>query len=397
MLRIRNYPAGNGDAFLLSAAGSNVLVDGGYAQTFDEHIRPDLLEIASRGEHLDLVIASHIDADHISGLIRFLAINEKSTEPKVVGVGEVWHNSLRSMTATNDVAIRPADQLILDAIKRRGHPAQVCILPSGPNEISARQGSSLASLIHRGGYRWNDHDGATSIAVERAPVFQLAGGNIRVIGPTQQRLDGLLKWWKGRLRQMGYNGPTGTSSEIDDAFELVCEHAGESAASRPVPVSAQKRKDLEYVYDPDTSITNGSSIATIIELGGARVLMLADAWAEDVASALRALQSNGDSMLFDAIKISHHGSLRNTSPDLLRLVDAPRYIVSSNGNAHGHPDIEVLSAIVDRPASFSRALHFNYPTPASALLRNHVSKSGASFTVHDNATDWIEIEGQTND
>jgi hypothetical protein len=273
----------------------------------------------------------------------------------------------------------------------------VGILPSGANEISARQGSSLASLIHRGGYRWNDHDGATSIAVERAPVFQLAGGNIRVIGPTQQRLDGLLKWWKGRLRQMGYNGPTGTGDEIDDAFELVCEHAGESAASRPVPVSAQKRKDLADVYDPDTSITNGSSIATIIELGGARVLMLADAWAEDVVPVLRTLQSNGDSMLFDAIKISHHGSLRNTSPDLLRLVDAPRYIVSSNGNAHGHPDIEVLAAIVDRPASFSRALYFNYPTPASTLLSNHVSKSGASFTVHEKATDWIEIEGQTDD
>ena len=65
MLKIRIYPAGNGDAFLLRAPESNVLVDGGYAQTFDEHILPDLLEIARRGERLDLVIASHIDADHI--------------------------------------------------------------------------------------------------------------------------------------------------------------------------------------------------------------------------------------------------------------------------------------------------------------------------------------------
>lgn len=397
MLRIRIYPAGNGDALLLSATNSNVLVDGGYAQTFDEYILPDLLEIARRGERLDLVVASHIDADHISGLIRFLMVNESSAASMVVPVDGIWHNSLRSLTAMNAADIRPADRQVLDAIHRRGHPAPAVNVPNGPKEISARQGSSLASLVRAGGYRWNVRDGTTSITLERTPVFQLAGGNIRVIGPTQQRLDGLLKWWKGRLRQMGYNGPTGTGDEIDDAFELVCEHAGESAASRPVPVSAQKRKDLEDVYDPDTSITNGSSIATIIELGGARVLMLADAWAEDVVPALRTLQSNGDSMLFDAIKISHHGSLRNTSPDLLRLVDAPRYIVSSNGNAHGHPDIEVLAAIVDRPASFSRALHFNYPTPASALLRNHVSKSGAPFTVHDKATDWIEIEGLTDD
>ncbi|PYD77576.1 hypothetical protein CFR80_17680 [Komagataeibacter oboediens] len=83
-MRIKIYPAGNGDAFLLSVAGSNVLVDGGYAQTFDEYIKSDLLEIALKGERLDLVIASHIDADHISGLIRFLVVNETSTEPKVV-------------------------------------------------------------------------------------------------------------------------------------------------------------------------------------------------------------------------------------------------------------------------------------------------------------------------
>ncbi|WP_220032778.1 hypothetical protein, partial [Komagataeibacter oboediens] len=176
---------------------------------------------------------------------------------KVVGIGEVWHNSLRSLTAVNNAPIRPEDRLILDAINRRGHPAHVDILSNAPKEISARQGSSLASLIRRGGYRWNNHDGTTSIAVERTPVFQFAGGNIRVIGPAQQRLDGLLKWWKGRLRQMGYSGPTGPGDEIDDAFELICEHAGESAVSRPVHVSARERKNLEEVYDPDVSITNG--------------------------------------------------------------------------------------------------------------------------------------------
>jgi hypothetical protein len=37
MLRVKMYPAGNRDAFLLSAAGTNVLVDGGYPQTFSEY------------------------------------------------------------------------------------------------------------------------------------------------------------------------------------------------------------------------------------------------------------------------------------------------------------------------------------------------------------------------
>lgn len=395
-MKIRMYPASNGDAFLISAAGSNVLVDGGYAQTFDDHIARDLRDLSRRGERLDLLIASHIDADHISGLIRFLSVNGASAAPQIVSIGDIWHNSLRSLTARNDAEIEPSNREILEAIRQRGHPAPSAQGASGATEISARQGSSLASLIHSNGYQWNLGDGAASIALNHAQLHPLPGGNIRVIGPTQERLDGLLKWWKGRLRQMGYTGPTGAGEVIDDAFEFMCEHAHDSAAPQPVPLSASARRLLDEVYEADASATNGSSIAMIIELGGARILMLADAWAEDIVQALRTLQSQGCSMVFDAIKVSHHGSLRNTSPELLRLVDAPTYLVSSNGMAHGHPDIEVLAAIVDRPASFSRTLYLNYATPASNLIRNHRSRSGTAFTVHEKATDWIEIEGGQN-
>lgn len=390
MLKIRMYPAGNGDAFLISAAGSNVLVDGGYAQTFDDHVSRDLCDLSRRGERLDLLMASHIDADHISGLIRLLSVNGSSAAPQVVPIDGVWHNSLRSLTAKSDAEIDPSDRDILNAIRQRGHPAPAVHAEGSAAEISTRQGSSLASLIHGGGYEWNLGDGTASIALDRTEVLHVPGGSVRVIGPSQERLNALLKWWKGRLRQMGYTGPAGAGDVIDDAFEFMCEHAPETASPRPIPLSAG-RKLLAEVYEPDASITNGSSIAAIVELGGARVLMLADAWAEDAVQSLRTLQSQGCSMMFDAIKVSHHGSLRNTSPELLQLVDSPTYMVSSNGTGHGHPDFEVLAAIVDRPAAFSRKVYLNYATPASNLLRSHHSRSGMPFTVHENATDWIAI------
>lgn len=384
------YPAGNGDAFLISAAGSNVLVDAGYANTFDDYIARDLLDLSRRGERLELVIASHIDADHISGLIRFFSLNGSSALPHFVSIGEVWHNSLRSLSARNGAEISHSDLDILNAIRQRGHRHPVRQLGEDAAEISARQGSSLASLIHKGGYKWNGEDGTASVTMDRT-VFHLPSGTVRVIGPRQERLDGLLGWWKRRLRQMGYTGPAGAGEVIDDAFELMCEHASETKRSGPVPLSAGGRKLLHEVYEADTSMTNGSSIAAIVELGGVRVLMLADAWAEDIVYALRALQSQGCSMLFDAIKVSHHGSLRNTSPELLELIDAPIYMVSTNGTGHGHPDFEVLAAIVDRAAGFSRTLYLNYATPASKLLREHQSQSKIPFTVHESVTDWITI------
>ena len=391
ILKIKMYPAGNGDAFLISSAGTNILVDGGYPQTFDKYVVHDLCELSNKGESLDLVITSHIDADHISGLIRFLSLNESFTSPKIVEIKNIWHNSLRSLTTINSSDIDPSDQKLLNSICRRGHPSHVEYTSNEANEISARQGSSLSFLIRSGGYTWNGNDGKTNISVEHTQILSFPNGNIRVTGPTQQRLDELLHWWKKQLQKIGYKGPKESGDLIDDAFEFLCEHSVESNKSNPVLLSTGNHKKLKDVYTPDSSATNGSSIATIIELEGVRVLMLADAWAEDIFQELKSLQSQEHSMIFDAIKISHHGSLHNSSPELLELIDAPKFIVSSNGKAHNHPDIEVLTAIVDRPASFSRTLYFNYATPSSNAIQKYCSETGHPFTVLDNATNWIEI------
>ena len=139
-------------------------------------------------------------------------------------------------------------------------------------------------------------------------------------------------------------------------------------------------------------MTNGSSISVLLTAGGTRILFLGDAWAEDTVDAVKKLHDEGQSLHFHAIKVSHHGSLQNTSPELLALIDAPTYFVSSNGAIHEHPDIEVLKAIVDRPATFTRTLHFNYRSPASNALRAHQSASNAGFVVIDNSTDWVEIK-----
>jgi beta-lactamase superfamily II metal-dependent hydrolase len=121
------------------------------------------------------------------------------------------------------------------------------------------------------------------------------------------------------------------------------------------------------------------------------MLFLGDAWAEDAVSKLKPLRTTSAPVIFDAIKVSHHGSLRNTSVELLSIADSPCFLVSSDGTCHGHPDFEVLAEIVDRPASFKRQLFFNYETAASNQLQAHKSRSGAAFSVHVAEHDWIQI------
>lgn len=393
MFRIKMYPAGNGDAFLISFNGTNLLIDAGYASTFNEYILGDLYQLAERDECIDLLITSHIDADHISGVIQFLSLNGNSESPKIIPIREIWHNSLRSLTRSEYSVFNSNDHEILNAIRQRGHPVALDDLAGGSLEVSARQGSSLAALIHHGKYRWNGTDGSTCISVENIRHVTFPKWSIQVVAPRLERLEELLKWWKRELRKLGYEGSTGAGDLIDDAFELMCEHVSDCAGTEPILLSSGKVKSLGEVYQPDSSKTNGGSIAAIIEFAGIRILMLADAWAEDIVLELRSLKESGHSMVFDLIKVSHHGSLRNTSLELLELVDAPNYFISSNGYKHGHPDIEVLAAIVDRPSSFIRKLYFNYATPASQSIKNHRSRAGSQFFVFESATDWLELEG----
>jgi len=395
---LKMYPARNGDAFLIRENEPNpvaILIDGGYASTFQACISSDLTGLAQLGYSLNLVVATHIDADHLSGLLTFFKLNGNSQAPKIIQVEDAWHNSLRGLAfmPMGDGDITPDDQDLLIEIRRRGYPMPVESMAE-PVEISARQGSSLAALLLGGGYRWNAGDGTRSINSSETSSFELRPDvRLRVIGPPVARLEKLRRWWIAELQRLGFAGAIGTNSAFDDAFEFLCafEDLRTSVSAEPTALSASASRCLNEAYLADDSVTNGSSISLIVEVGASRLLFLGDSWAEDIEAALRELPNAVFPMIFDAIKISHHGSLRNTSPALLELVDSPLFFISSSGEHHCHPDFEVLKAIVDRPSDFRRHLHFNYTTPASRQMRHYTARSEAAFAIYEGTTDWIEI------
>ena len=65
------------------------------------------------------------------------------------------------------------------------------------------------------------------------------------------------------------------------------------------------------------------------------------------------------------LKLSHHGSKNNFSPELLEKIVAENYIVSTNGLKFGHPDKEVISYIVGKTDA---KLWFNYPERAEKIF-----------------------------
>lgn len=383
-------------------------------ETVREHVIPDLYNLAGLGYVLDLVIATHIDADHISGLLHLFKANGTAFSPQVIEIRDVWHNSLRAIRQIEDPLtavdshrtskwLSQGDRDILMHIRDAGYPTPPT-LEDNPSEISARQGSSLAVLLLRGKYRWNGGSGEIPITCLGSSSRHVINATtyLTILGPTPSQLRTLSTQWVRDLRRAGFSGTIGDGELFEDAFEFLTALDGDddseldNAIGQQISGTAWRASNatLAETYLPDRSATNASSISCIVQSGPYSVLFLADGWADDVEQALREYaRSEQESaefpLLFDAIKVSHHGSHHNTSPSLLEVVDSPCYLIATDGRRHSHPDFEVLKAIVDRTATFRRDLYFSYVTPASTALKAYTSSSLAPFSVYEGVQDIV--------
>lgn len=83
-INITLLPAEHGDCIFVSAYDYNILIDGGVAQTYqDLHDRrnPDkplkllIDKLHEENKHIDLLIVTHVDDDHIGGIIECLKMS----------------------------------------------------------------------------------------------------------------------------------------------------------------------------------------------------------------------------------------------------------------------------------------------------------------------------------
>ncbi len=108
MLKLHVVQAEYGDCFILESKlgkeSTTVLIDGGPYQTFEKHLKPTLQKLPL-SRKLDLVVLSHIDNDHIIGLLDVLEEikGQRENEAKeLVKVSKLWHNSINDLLQTNE-------------------------------------------------------------------------------------------------------------------------------------------------------------------------------------------------------------------------------------------------------------------------------------------------------
>lgn len=346
MLAIRMLRVREGDCLWIDYGSKGevhrILVDGGPdgAPALRQEIAKELE--GGKPLHFDLVVVTHIDTDHIAGIIDLLG-----NLPPRVTIGEVWFNGYQHLV--------PADQLGGSNFEGevRSYLAQPKATPR--DQLGAAEGEDLATILTRD-YRsiWNKRfplDNPSEDVRRRAivvpetgrlPSVPLAGeATLTLLSPRKKELDDLAKAWNDLLGGKGGHGMEDVLAEE----QMPKDYLGKKDVWPP---------DLQALANgpprKDPSKNNGSSIAFIFTYGEQSILFAADAFSDVLADGIRRHLSDQGMpharLKLDAFKLSHHGSANNLSNELLELLECPRYLVSTDGTRHRHPDHEALARVL---------------------------------------------------
>jgi hypothetical protein len=356
MFSIEMMAAEYGDALWIeygkSSAPRIVAIDGG-PQTNGSPLYTRLHERAQGGTkvHVELLIVTHIDADHINGALAALR-----SLPPTVSFGDIWFNGFKHLV--------PRDLL-------------------GPEA-----GEQLSRHLVKSGLPWNDRLQQEAVVVPtkgELPAFDFEGLHLTLLSPTPDKLARLHKVWKSVIQKAGMAVDAlgeipldEREAETDGPDDLL----GRSDTWPPdVRALADRKPKL------DGAEANGSSIGILAEYreGGRTysALLAADCHAPVLESSLDRLLAARDQerLKLDAFKLAHHGSRHNLTNGLLERLSCRRYLISTSGKRFSHPDHEALARVVVKGGP-EPTLLFNYDTPRNLDWKKPLSGAPAFKTRH---------------
>lgn len=330
--------AGQGDCLLLHYGDSKTrklaLIDGGPTGVYKKSLRPRLeqllSELAAAGRlELDLIMISHLDGDHIRGVLDLTdeLIEKRQTGAIAVDATSIWLNTFKDVGAgarassVNGEVQAAIASLSGESGKWRGDAEAV--VASVPQGQRLRDNVKVLSWTQNPGF-----DGPVMAPAKGGRKVNLGPLALHVVAPLQSQITQLEKRWEKETAKL-------------------------ASADKKVVAKA-----AEYL---DQSVFNLSSIVCLAELGGKRILLTGDARGDQILDGLRAadLLKEGGTLELDILKLPHHGSDRNVAPDFFEALPARHYVVSGDGT-DDNPEVETLEMISAARASDDFTIHLTY-------------------------------------
>jgi hypothetical protein len=312
--------ANDGDCLLLhyartGAATVRILVDGGSRGIYTSVLRPRIDQLRHGATlSLRLVLVSHIDLDHITGVLDLFTAMERAQDDGLdpfCRVRTLWHNSFERVHADRQATVQSAAV----SASVGGTPPPGLDAKTAAVVASVRQGAALRDTAERLGIPLNEGAADALVRAPAAGLRQIAiapGLKMTVLGPNDAQLRRLDDDWR------------------------------ESQAAHPADPAAQA---ADYL---NRTVPNLSSIVLLVEAArgsGAppvRMLLTGDAGGDHILDSLdRSGLAPGGSIHVDLLKVQHHGSNHSTTQAFFERVTADRYVISGNGK-HGIPHADTL-------------------------------------------------------
>ena len=343
-------PARKGDCLLLHygarSAPSLALIDGGPKNVYKPHLKPRLEEIKKRrglgaGEPLpiDLMMVSHVDDDHIHGILDFTRELREAAGVPFARVTSLWHNTFddvigntpseltRAVTAQFGVASL-SDGVSEEATVDADEDEEV-ISSSLKVLASIEQGHQLRLDADKLGVDVNPQFGGTLITASQTAIDMGDGVSFLVAGPMVPELKKLQTkhdQWLKDLKDKGLKPGDALSAYID------------------------------------RSVPNLSSLVVLATCDGKKMLLTGDARGDKILAGLEAAGAltPGGTLHVDVLKVPHHGSSNNLETRFFERITADRYVFSGNGE-HGNPERGALEMLLEARGSDAFEIHLTYP------------------------------------
>jgi hypothetical protein len=322
-----------GDSLLLHfgtpAKPQIILIDGGPAGVYTQTLSKRLAALkAGRNAQgplpIRMVMISHIDDDHINGVLQLLRKLEAETGKPSYDIATLWHNSfddlLSNAAAEITASLKPAN--IKVASMGTSLPANLRLERHGAIVLaSVGQGRDVRNSAINLGLTINE--GFNKLVMvpsgKKGKTVDLGAGlKFTVLGPGEQRVKKLQVEWDTQIKKLGV------------------------------------AKIAEFV---DNSVFNLSSIIVLAEAGSKRMLLTGDARGDDVIEGLQnaGLLKNGKCNV-DLLKLPHHGSDRNVAPEFFQKITADNYVCSADGK-YGNPEPETFKMLLQARGKDAYTIH----------------------------------------
>lgn len=163
MLNIKVLKALNGDCIIISYGKKkehNVLIDGGQGKVCFRQLCRYIDSLKKESNKIDLLVLTHIDSDHIDGILRLLS--QRNFDFSMIE--EIWFNFGKDLQ---------------DILGINNENKQVCLYNNTP-EISWRQGVDLEEKIQKAEIRRR--------IVTKLEKFSIGDASITVLSPSKEVL-----------------------------------------------------------------------------------------------------------------------------------------------------------------------------------------------------------------